>query len=71
MDSELVKEGIGHAHAHILEGYFVESFYQKEHRMVEYVSMDTRSFEGNTSAQAEHENRSMKSSGGKIPCLLF
>jgi hypothetical protein len=67
MDSDLVKEGIGHAHAQILEGYLVESFHQKEHRMVKYVRMDTQSFEGNTSAQAEHENRPMKSSGGTNP----
>jgi hypothetical protein len=64
MDSDLVKEGLGHAHAQILAGYLVESFHQKVHRMVKYVRMDTRSFEGNPSAQAEHENRAMKSSGG-------
>jgi hypothetical protein len=35
--------------------------------MVKYVRMDTISFEGNTSAHAEHEKRSMKSSGGTNP----
>jgi hypothetical protein len=39
----------------------------KEHRMVKRIRMDTRSFEGNTSGQSEHGNRSMKSSGGKNP----
>jgi hypothetical protein len=71
MDSDLVQEGFGHAHAQILEGYFIESFHQKEHRMVKYVRMDTRSFEGNTSAQAEHDNHSMKSRGETNPmCAL-
>jgi hypothetical protein len=32
--------------------------------MVKYVRMDTISFKGNTSAKAEHEHLSMKSSGG-------
>jgi hypothetical protein len=41
MDSDLVKEGLGHAHVHILEGCLVESFHQKEHCMVKYVRMDT------------------------------
>jgi hypothetical protein len=39
--------------------------------MVKYVRMDTIPFEGNTSAQAEHENRSMKSSGGKNPMFAL
>jgi hypothetical protein len=52
VDSDLAKEGRDHAHAQILEGYLVESSHQKEHRMVKYVSMDTRSFEVNTSAHA-------------------
>jgi hypothetical protein len=29
MDSDLEKQGIGHAHAHILEEYLVDSFHQK------------------------------------------
>jgi hypothetical protein len=39
--------------------------------MVKYVRMDTMSFEGNTSAQAEHENRSMQSSGGINPMFAL
>jgi hypothetical protein len=71
MDSDLAKEGLGHAYAQILEGYLVESFHQKKHRMLKYVRMDTISFEVNTSAQAEHENRSMKSSGGTTPIFAL
>jgi hypothetical protein len=71
MDSDLAKQGLGRAPAHILEGYLVESFHQKEYRMVKYVRMDTRSFEGNTSAHAEHENRSIKSSGGINPIFAL
>jgi hypothetical protein len=71
IDSDLEKEGLGHAHAHILEGYLVESFHQKEHHMVKYVRMETGSFEGNTSVQAEHENRAMKSSGWTNPMFAL
>jgi hypothetical protein len=39
--------------------------------MVKYVSMNTKSFEGNTSGQAEHENRSMKSNGGTHPIVAL
>jgi hypothetical protein len=55
MDSDLARQGLGHAHAHILEGYLFESFHQKEHFMVKYVRIYTRYFEGSTSDQAEHE----------------
>jgi hypothetical protein len=40
LDSDLAKEGLGHAPAHILEGYLVESFHQKEHRMVKVRVVD-------------------------------
>jgi hypothetical protein len=39
--------------------------------MVKYVRMDTISFAGNTSAQADHENRSMKSSGETNPMFAL
>jgi hypothetical protein len=71
MDSDLAKEGLGHANVQILEGYLVESFHQKKHRMVKYVSMDTISVEGKTSAQAEHESWSMKSSGVTNPMFAL
>jgi hypothetical protein len=71
MDSDLAKQGLDHAQAHILEGFLVESFDQKEHCMVKYVRMDIRSFEGNNYAQAEYENRSMKSSGGTNPMFAL
>jgi hypothetical protein len=67
----VAKQGIGHAYRQILDEYLVESFHKKEHRMVKSVRMDTISFEGSTSGQAEHENRSMGSSGGTNPMFAL
>jgi hypothetical protein len=49
----------------------VESFHQKEHRMVKYVRIGTQSLEGSTSGQAEHENRYTKIRGATKPMFYL